>query len=74
MQILSKKNIGKSFLEIDKELHQWYENVEIADIEELLNFMSMVETNEEIIRNYFIAGEANALAESINSKIDIFPK
>ena len=69
---LSNKNIGKTFLEIDKELHQWYENVENADIEELLNFMAMVETNEDIIRNYFKAGDTNALAESINSKIQKF--
>ncbi len=69
---LSNKNIGKSFLEIDKELHQWYEDVESAEIEELLNFMSMVETNEDIIRNYFRAGETNAIAESINSKIQTF--
>ncbi len=69
---LSNKNIGKTFLEIDKELHQWYENVETADIEELLNFMSMVETNEDMIRNYFVDGQTNALAESINSKIQKF--
>jgi transposase len=69
---LSDKNIGKQFLEIDKELHQWYEDVENADIEELLNFMTMVETNEDIIQNYFTAGETNALAESINSKIQKF--
>ena len=70
--ILSKNNIGKHFLEIDKQLHQWYEDVEDADIEELLNFKSMIETNEDIIRNYFEQGETNALSESINSKIQKF--
>ena len=69
---LSDKNIGMPFLQIDKELHQWYEDVESADVEELLNFMAMVETNEDIIRNYFIAGETNAMAESVNSKIQKF--
>jgi transposase len=29
----------------------------------------MVESNEDIIRNYFISGESNAIAEAINSKI-----
>jgi transposase len=70
--LLSKNNIGKHFLQIDKELHQWYEDVETADIDELLNFKSMVESNEDIIRNYFKAGETNAIAESINSKIQKF--
>jgi len=69
---LSEKNIGKPYLPIDKELHQWYEDMESADIEELLNFMAMVESNEDMIRNYFIEGETNALAESVNSKIQKF--
>ncbi len=29
----------------------------------------MVESNEDIIRNYFINGDTNALVEAINSKI-----
>lgn len=69
---LNKSNIGKSFLEIDKQLHQWYEDVEDADIDELLNFKSMVESNEEFIKNYFTYGETNAIAEAINSKIQNF--
>jgi len=70
--LLSKNNIGKHFLQIDKELHQWYEDVESSDIDELLNFKSMVESNEDIIRNYFTSGETNAVAEAINSKIQKF--
>ena len=70
--ILSKKNIGSHYLQIDKELHKWYEKVEDADIDEMLNFKSMVESNEEYIVNYFINGETNALAEGINSKIQKF--
>jgi len=59
-------------LEIDKQLQLWYENVENADIDEMLNFKSLIESNEEYIVNYFIKGETNALAEGINSKIQKF--
>lgn len=69
---MSKKNIGMHYLQLDKQLHQWYEDVEIADVDELLSFKSMVESNEEIIRNYFLSGETNAMAEAINSQIQRF--
>jgi transposase len=67
--LMSNLNIGKGYLQIDKELHQWYDDVENADVDEMLSFKSMVESNEDIIRNYFISGESNAIAEAINSKI-----
>ena len=69
---MSKKNIGRHYLEIDKQLHQWYQDTEDADINEMLNFKAMVESNEQYIVNYFIQGETNALAEGINSKIQKF--
>ena len=69
---ISKKNIGAHYLQTDKQLHNWYEQVEQADIDEMLNFKSMIESNEEYIVNYFIQGETNALAEGINSKIQKF--
>jgi len=69
---MSKKNIGRHYLEIDKQLHQWYQDTEDADINEMLNFKAMVESNEQYIVNYFIHGETNALAEGINSKIQKF--
>lgn len=69
---LSSKNIGKGYLEIDKILHHWYENVEESQIDEMLNFKATVESNEEFIVNYFLKGETNALAEGINSKIQKF--
>ncbi|RLD85848.1 MAG: DDE transposase, partial [Bacteroidetes bacterium] len=53
-------------------LHQWYENVEDAEIDEMLNFKTLIETNEQQIMNYFLKGETNAMAESINSKIQKF--
>ncbi len=66
------KNIGYHYLQIDKQLHDWYEKVENADIDKMLNFKSMIESNEEYIVNYFIHGGTNALAEGINSKIQKF--
>lgn len=69
---LSSKNIGKGYLEIDKKLHHWYENVEDSQIDEMLNFKALVESNEEYIVNYFLKGETNALAEAINGKIQKF--
>ncbi len=68
----AKKNIGCHYLQIDKQLHDWYEKVGNADIDEMLNFKSMIESNEGYVVNYFIHGEINALAEGINSKIQKF--
>ncbi len=59
-------------MQIDKQLHDWYEKVENANIDEMLNFKSMIESNEEHIVNYFINGGTNALAEGINSMIQKF--
>ena len=69
---MSSRNIGKHYLQIDKELNEWYQDVESSEIDELLNFKSLVESNEDIIMNYFIKGETNATAEAINSKIQKF--
>lgn len=69
---LSNKNIGMEYLQTDQLLHNWYEKVEESQIDEMLNFKSMVESNEEFIVNYFIEGETNALAEGINGKIQQF--
>ncbi len=71
-KFMSKKNVGKHYLQIDKKLHQWYEDVEQAQIDELLNFKTLVETNEQEIENYFLNGETNALAEANNRKIKQF--
>jgi hypothetical protein len=45
------------------------EEVEQADVEEMLNFKSTVERNKEDILRYFIKGQTNAIAENINSRI-----
>lgn len=69
----SKKNIGKSKLYIERELHQWYEDIELSGVSELMNFSSTVERNEECILNYFYQnGATNAMAENRNGKIKKF--
>lgn len=70
--ILSSKNVGRSYLQTDYLLHDWYEKVEESQIDEMLNFKAMVESNEQIITNYFNQGDTNAIAETINGKIKKF--
>src|SRR3990172_12389969 len=48
----AKENIGKHPLQIEKELYQWYEDVEDSDIDEMMNFKSLVESHEEEIKAY----------------------
>ena len=67
-----KENIGKSREIMRKTLKQWYLEVEKASVMEMDNFKSLVERNEGIILNYFVNGDTNAMAESINSKIQRF--
>ncbi len=69
----SKKNIGAHQLVLEKGLYQWYEDVEISGIMELMNFSSTVERNESSILNYFYHnGSSNAMAENRNGKIKKF--
>jgi transposase len=69
----SKANIGKHELILESELFQWYENVERSGIEELMNFSSTVERNQDYICNYFFHnGATNAKAENKNGKIKKF--
>lgn len=69
----SKKNIGKHELFLKKGLYQWYEDVEISGINELMNFSSTVERNQDYILNYFYHnGASNAKAENKNGKIKKF--
>lgn len=57
---------------INLSLNAWCRVGEQADIDEMLNFKSLVERNEGIIKNYFINGYPNAIAECISSKIKRF--
>lgn len=67
-----KENIGRNSTSLLLELNAWYRKVEEADIDEMMNFKSMVERNENIIKRYFEKGYTNAIAENINSKIKRF--
>jgi len=69
----SKNNIGKHELFLEKGLYQWYEDVEMSGITDLMNFASTVERNQEYILNYFYNnGASNAMAENRNGKIKKF--
>jgi len=69
---MKKENVGKNIFELKNELRQWMQKVEQDDIDEMLNFMSIVERNTLEILNYFRFGATNAIAENINSKIQRF--
>jgi transposase len=68
----SRKNIAAPQLVLERRLHQWYEDVEKSGIEELMNFSSTVERNQEYICNYFHNGATNAIAENRNGRIKKF--
>lgn len=65
-------NLNLSLDVVKDTLGQWYINVGKAAIEEISSFKSMVERHEGIILNYFVTGKTNALAESMNAKIQRF--
>lgn len=67
-----KEHVGMPKQYILSQLHQWYKDVELADIDEMLNFQSSVERNQMEITNYFSNGHTNAIAENINSRIQQF--
>jgi transposase len=69
---MKKENIGKSICLRKEELKHWMNTVEQDDIDEMLNFMSVVERNLLYILNYFRFGATNACAENINSRIQRF--
>jgi transposase len=67
-----KENVGKPKQLIINRLKQWYQDVQDADIDEILNFKSSVERNQLPITNYFSNGNTNAIAENMNGKIQQF--
>jgi transposase len=69
---MKKENVGTSIPQQKKRLHGWMQKVEDDDVDEMLNFKSLVERNESTILNYFRAGATNAIAENINSQIQRF--
>lgn len=69
---MKKENVGKSRQALKEQLNDWYRKVEQDGIDEMLNFKSLVERNLLPIMNYFRFGATNAIAESINSRIQRF--
>lgn len=69
---MTKDNIGRERRQLIEELNIWSQLVEESDIEEILNFKSLVERNSEFILNYFNEGDTNADAEGLNSRIERF--
>jgi len=67
-----KENVGEDRITMETALNRWYVKVEQAEIDEMLNFKSMVEINQNIIINYFDKGYTNAIAENMNSRIQRF--
>lgn len=53
----------------EQKLNQWYMEVEIANVPEMLNFKALVQRHQGVILNYFIKGETNAKAEALNNII-----
>jgi transposase len=69
---MKKENVGKNIRILKKELQTWMQKVEEDDIDEILNFKSLIERNMLPILSYFRVGATNAIAENINSKIQRF--
>lgn len=67
-----KENVGDNSDWLSLNLQQWYRKVEKEDIDEMLNFKSLVERHESVIKGYFNNGDTNAIAENINGKIQRF--
>jgi transposase len=69
---MQRENIAKNLKQLDVQLKAWMRKVEKDDVDEMLNFMSVVERNSLEILNYFRFGTTNAIAENINGKIQRF--
>ena len=55
-----------------KKLYEWFQSVGAVNIGEIQNFASTVSRHQIEILNYFENGDTNALAESMNNKIQRF--
>ena len=67
-----RKNIGKKFLIVENDLLQWIEDVEQSKITEMKGLVKMFEKHLQVITNFCITGQSNAMAENINSRIQRF--
>ena len=66
---MKKEHVGLSISQQKYELQMWMQKVEQDDIDEMLNFKSLIERNMLPILNYFRFGATNAKAENLNSQI-----
>jgi transposase len=69
---MKKENVGVKISLLKKQLQDWMKKVESDNVDEMLNFKSLVERHELPILNYFRFGVTNAVAENINSQIQRF--
>jgi len=69
---MKKENIGNERQLLKKELKNWMKKVDEDDIDEMLNFKSIIERNIIPVLAYFRAGASNAIAENINARIQRF--
>ena len=60
------------FSSIKEEIQTWMKKVEQDDVDEMLNFKSLMERNMLPVLNYFRFGVTNAIAENINGQIQRF--
>lgn len=66
------ENVGRNSRLLKNELREWMQNVENDEVDEMLNFKSLVERNILPLMAYFRFGATNAIAENINSQIQRF--
>jgi transposase len=69
---MKKENVGQNITLLTHKLQNWMQKVEQDDIDEMLNFKSLIERNMLPVLNYFRFGATNAVAENINSQIQRF--
>ncbi|MDR2511587.1 MAG: transposase, partial [Bacteroidales bacterium] len=69
---MKKENVGRDIRLLKNKLREWMLKVETDDVDEMLNFKSLVERNILPVMGYFRFGATNAIAENINSQIQRF--
>jgi transposase len=62
----------KTRIIIEKDLYQWYEDVENSGLKQFRSVVKMIERHEQNIINYFSSYQTNAKAENLNGKIQRF--
>lgn len=65
-------NIGKHLVLVEKELYNWYDEVDHAKIPAFKGVRKMIEKHQDDIINYFKEGQTNAKAENMNGRIQRF--